>query len=149
MMNKKSIAAVSFIFAFALITQNAYSANQGQATGFVKKAIEFYKTNGKEKVVTAITDGKFKDGDVYVFAYDLTGVLIAIPVNKPLIGKNLLNIPDADGKMYRKEINEKAKTAGSGWVDYKYKNPVSGKIEQKTTYFEKSGDIIFCCGIYK
>jgi cytochrome c len=148
-MKKKCIIAFSLAFMVAFVTQSAYSANQSQAVGFVKKAIDFYKTNGKDKVLTAITDGKFKDGDVYVFAYDMEGVLLAIPVNKPLIGKNLINIPDADGKMYRKEINEKAKSVGSGWVDYKYKNPVSGKLEQKTTYFEKSGDFIFCCGIYK
>jgi cytochrome c len=148
-MNKIFTIVISVIFASFLFVDTGYSANPGQATSFVKKAIAFYKANGKEKVLAAISDGKFKEGDVYVFAYDLDGVLLAIPVNKPLIGKNLINVPDADGKLYRKEINEKAKTVGSGWVDYKYKNPVSGKIEQKTTYFEKADNLIFCCGIYK
>jgi cytochrome c len=148
-MKKIFTIAISVIFASFLFVDTGYSANPGQATSFVKKAIAFYKANGKEKVLAAISDGKFKDGDVYVFAYDLDGVLLAIPVNKPLIGKNLINVPDADGKLYRKEINEKAKTVGSGWVDYKYKNPVSGKLEQKTTYFEKADNLIFCCGIYK
>jgi cytochrome c len=148
-MFKKCMLPLSLILAMFLVTGNVYSANTSQATGFVKKAIDFYKANGKEKLLAAITDGKFMEGDVYVFAYNLDGVILAIPVNKPLIGKNLLNVPDADGKMYRKEINEKAKSIGKGWVDYKYKNPVSKKIEQKTTYFEKVDDLILCCGIYK
>jgi cytochrome c len=148
-MCKKCLVSLSLIFAIFVVSGSVYSANPSQATGFVKKAIDFYKANGKDKLLAAITDGKFMEGDVYVFAYSLDGVILAIPVNKPLIGKNLLNVPDADGKMYRKEINEKAKSVGKGWVDYKYKNPVSKKIEQKTTYFEKVNDLILCCGIYK
>jgi cytochrome c len=147
-MSKKCLLPLSLVISMFLVS-GVFSANQGQATGFVKKAIDFYKANGKAKLLTAITDGKFMDGDVYVFAYNLDGVILAIPVNKPLIGKNLINVPDADGKMYRKEINDKAKSVGKGWVDYKYKNPVSGKIEQKTTYFEKIDDLVLCCGIYK
>jgi signal transduction histidine kinase len=86
---------------------------------------------------------------MYVFAYDLTATVLAHPVNPKLIGKNLLDVPDAEGKLFRKEIVELAKTKGTGWVDYKYKNPQTNTIESKTTYFMKEGDIILCCGIYK
>jgi signal transduction histidine kinase len=75
--------------------------------------------------------------------------MVAHPKNAKLVGKNLLEVPDVDGKLFRKEIVELAKSKGSGWVDYKYKNPETGKIEDKTTYVLKVGDIILCCGIYK
>jgi cytochrome c len=42
-----------------------------------------------------------------------------------------------------------AKAKGTGWVDYRYKNPQTGKIESKTTYLQKVGDMILCCGAYK
>jgi signal transduction histidine kinase len=59
-------------------------------------------------------------------------------------------VPDTDGKLFRKEIIELGKSkAEGGWVDYKYKNPASGKIEQKTSFVKKGGDLIFVCGIYK
>src|ERR1019366_8865516 len=48
-----------------------------------------------------------------------------------------------------KEIVEKAKSQGSGWVDYVYLNPETNKQEHKTTYFQKVGDIILCCGVYQ
>jgi cytochrome c len=123
--------------------------NANKAVTLVKSAIQYYKANGKDKCLEAITKGRFKQGEMYVFCYDLEGVMLAHPENKALIGKKLINVPDVEGKLFRKEIIEKAKTTGTGWVDYKYKNPVDKKIENKTTYFEKAGDIVFCCGIYK
>ena len=135
---------VSFI-ATALFAQ----VNANKAVTLVKSAIQYYKANGKDKCLDAITKGRFKQGEMYVFCYDLEGVMLAHPENKALIGKKLINVPDVDGKLFRKEIIEKAKSTGTGWVDYKYKNPVDKKIENKTTYFEKAGDIVFCCGIYK
>jgi signal transduction histidine kinase len=77
------------------------------------------------------------------------GVIVAHPKNPKLIGKNLLEVPDPDGKFFRKEIQEVAKTKGTGWVDYKYTNPETKKVELKTTYLKKVGDLIICCGIYK
>ena len=54
-----------------------------------------------------------------------------------------------DGKFFAKEGVELVKKNGAGWVDYKFKNFTTGKVEQKTTYFKKVGDIIVACGIFK
>src|ERR1035438_6465494 len=51
--------------------------------------------------------------------------------------------------LFRKEIVEKANSKGSGWVDYVYLNPETNRQEHKTTYIQKVGDIIICCGVYK
>lgn len=125
------------------------ASKKDQARSMVRKAIQFYKANGKEKTLEVITAGKFKKEELYVFAYSTEGVMIAHPENKALIGKNLIEVPDDAGKLFRKEIVEKAKASGTGWVDYKYKNPKTDKVENKTTYFKKIDDIIFCCGVYK
>jgi len=79
----------------------------------------------------------------------MTATLLALPTNPKLVGKNMYEIPDADGKYYRKEVVQIAKIKGSGWVDYKYLNPVSKKIESKTTYVLKIDDVIICAGAYK
>ncbi len=121
------------------------------AKAMVDEAISLFNANGKEKTLAEISNpkGKFVKGELYVFAYDLNATVIAHPVNPKLIGKALIDVPDADGKLFRREIAELAKSKGSGWVDYKYKNPVSNKIEDKTTLIQKVGDVIICCGIYK
>ena len=58
-------------------------------------------------------------------------MILANPVNPAMIGKDLVDVPDADGKLFRREILELAKKKGKGWVDYKFKNPASGKVEPR------------------
>jgi cytochrome c len=136
--------AASFGFAFA-----ASSADQAKA--MVEKAAALVKANGKEKAVKEFNDpkGQFVKGELYIFAYEMNGVVIANPNNLKTVGMNLMEMPDVDGKLFRKEGIELAKKNGSGWVDYKYKNPQSGKVEQKTSLFRKAEDIVVGCGIYK
>jgi len=93
--------------------------------------------------------GRFIKGAIYVFAYDLSGTMVAHPINAKLVGKNLIDVPDAGGKMFRKEIVEGIKASGTATVDYKYKNPQSGAIEDKVTYCKKAADLAVCAGYYK
>lgn len=134
----------SFGFAFA-------ASNADEAKAMVEKAAAYFQANGKEKALKEFNNpkGPFVKGELYIFTYDMNGTMIAHPINPKLLGINLLETPDVDGKLYRKEIIELAKKSGTGWVDYKYKNPQSGKIEQKTTYLKKAGDTVICCGAYK
>jgi signal transduction histidine kinase len=48
-----------------------------------------------------------------------------------------------------KERIKLANTAGKGWQDYKFTNPVTKKVEPKTMYIEKFDNYIFACGVYK
>ncbi len=144
---QRNIIILIIVLSFAAALYSQVNANK--AINLVKSAIQLYKANGKDKCLDSINRGRFKQGDIYVFCYDLEGVMLAHPENKALIGKKLINVPDVEGKLFRKEIIEKAKSKGNGWVDYKYKNPANKKVEAKTTYFEKAGDVVFCCGIYK
>lgn len=93
--------------------------------------------------------GKYVKGEIYVFAYDMSGTMAAHPINAKLVGKNLMEVPDAGGKMFRKEIIEGVTAKGSATVDYKYKNPQSGAIEDKVTYCKKAADLAVCAGYYK
>lgn len=122
-----------------------------EAVAMVRKAADFLKSNGKEKLLAELNQAAspFRKGDVYVFAYDLSGTIVAHPANPKLVGKNLIAVPDTHGKMFRKEIIDTAASKGSGWVDYKYTNPETKKVEDKTTYFEKAGDLVLACGVYK
>lgn len=122
-----------------------------EAKALVEAAAAFLKANGKEATLAECNKagGQFDKGDLYVFAYDLTATIVAHPKNPKLVGKNLMEVPDTDGKQFRKEIVSTAKASGFGWVDYKYLNPESKKVEAKTTYLQMSGDIVLCCGTYK
>lgn len=122
------------------------------AIALTEKAAAFARSHGTPALLARIAakDPEFIQGSLYVDARDLhTGAVLAHPVNPALVGRDLMNVPDANGKLYRKEILDVAQKKGKGWVDYHYKNPVSGKVEPKTTYVLRMGDLVLEAGIYK
>jgi cytochrome c len=148
-----SIRVLAMLVALVVPCGFATAANPSRddAVKMVEKATAYALANGKDKFIAEVNvkDGLFHHGELYVFVTDLTYTMLAHPVNPKLIGQYIVDVPDVDGKLYRKEMVQVARTKGRGWVDYKYKNPVSGKVEPKTSYFLKSGDMIIICGIYK
>ncbi|MEW6518352.1 MAG: cache domain-containing protein [Thermodesulfobacteriota bacterium] len=150
-MEKTIVAFMVMFWSVFMLGAASAGSEADEARAMVEKAAALVKAEGKDKALVEIGNpqGQFVKGELYVFAYDLTGTMVAHPVNPKLVGKNLLEVPDAGGKLFRKEIIELAKTKGSGWVDYKYKNPQTGKVENKTTYIMKEGEVVLCCGIYK
>ena len=122
-----------------------------EAEAMVKKAVQFIKANGKEKALGEFSNpkGSFVDRDLYITVYDLTGKCLAHGANEKMIGKDLIGLKDPDGKAFVKERMEMAKTKDRFWQDYKFTNPVTKKIEPKSMYCEKLGDVIVACGVYK
>ncbi len=125
--------------------------SEKDAIALVEKGAAFMKTHGKEEMIKRVNakDPDYLQGALYLTMRDLKGVILANPVNQAMIGKDLIDVPDADGKLFRREIVELAKKKGKGWVDYKFKNPVSGRIEAKTSYIQLVGDVTLEAGIYK
>jgi signal transduction histidine kinase len=125
--------------------------NPADAIAMVEKGQAYLQKNGKDALIKEINgkNADFIKGDIYLYIRGIDGTILAHPVNAKLVGKNMTELPDADGKLFRKEIIEMAKTKGKGWVDYRYNNPVSKEIEQKSTYLLRNGDIILEAGIYK
>lgn len=140
----------------ALLILGATSAHDkkgtpAQAEALVKKAVAFYKENGKEKAFAAFNDlkGKFVSGDLYILVYDLNGKCVAHGSNAKMIGKDLIELKNADGNAFVKERVEIAKTKGKRWQNYKWNNPATSTVENKTAYIEKAGDVIIGSGAYK
>lgn len=132
----------------------AHAGDRGtaaEAEAMVKRAVAFIKDKGPEKAYDEFTNGKqFKDRDLYVIVYDLEGKNLAQGANPKLVGKNLIGLKDPDGKPLIQMFVDLAKTKGKGWVEgYKFLNPVTQKIENKSMYLERVGDTLVGCGIYK
>lgn len=122
------------------------------AIAMVERGAAFVKAHGKDALVRKIAakDPDFVQGAMYIYMRDFpAGVNIAHPFNLALIGKDMNDVPDTNGKMYRRDIMEMAKKDGKGWVDYMYKNPENGKVEAKTTYLMRVGDVVLIAGVYK
>lgn len=133
----------------------ALSAEKGtaeEASAMVKKAITYLKANGKDKAFAEfsnVSNLQFHDRDLYLFVYDMNGINVAHGNNPKMVGKNLLEMKDGDGKPIIRSFIEVANSKGKGWVDYKWPNPVTKALEPKSSYIEKVDDLIIGCGIYK
>jgi len=150
----KRIYAAIVAFAFALFSIPSFAqearATEPEAEAMVKKAIAYYKKNGKEKSLAEFqkSPGPFVDRDLYVTVYTLNADALS-HINPKMVGKNMMELRDADGKYHIKERMEAAQKGNSGWQDFKFFNPVSKQIEPKRMYWEKYDNLVFACGAYK
>ncbi len=154
-MNKHLLISALVAAAASTFASSAFAAEGGatpdEATAMVKKGAAFIKTSGKDKGYAAISTkgGQFSDRDLYLVVYGLDGTVRAHGANEKMIGKNLIELKDVDGKAFVKERVELAASKGTFWQDYKFTNPENKKIEPKSMYCEKLDDTVVCGGIYK
>ena len=127
------------------------TATKDEAVKMVKEGIKFIKAQGAEKGYAEISQkvGRFTDRDLYLVVYGLDGVVHAHGANEKMIGKNLIDLKDVDGKAFVRERVELARSKGQFWQDYKFTNPVTKKVEPKSMYCEKLDEVAVCGGVYK
>ena len=150
------LASVQFLFftGLAVAGPTFERSTPEQAKAMVKRAIEYFKEHGKEKAFAEFNDpkGQFVKGDLYLFAFNLNGdgVQLVHGNNPKMLGKNVLDMRDSDGKfMIRAFIEVANSKQGSGWVDYKWPNPITKVSEVKLSYVERVGDIFIGCGAHE
>lgn len=126
-------------------------ATKEEAVAMVKKAIAQYKSAGKDKTLADVNAKSpvYFDRDLYVYVATLDGVAVAHAANPKLVGKSLIALKDADGAPFVENIVAIAKSGKTGWVDYKWPNPVTKQIDEKTTYVEAHDGLVFCAGVYR
>jgi ABC-type uncharacterized transport system substrate-binding protein len=137
-----------------LTRQKNGQGTRQEAKAMIEKAAEWYKKYGREKTLAEITragtemKGEFLDRDLYIFAYDFNGVNLAHGANPKLIGRNLIDMQDADGRYLIRGLIDTARKGG-GWYYYKWSNPITKNIEDKLAYVLKLDDTLWIgCGTY-
>lgn len=152
-MSKLKLVAV---LALSVLTGVAFAAEGGatkeDAVSMVKKGVATVKSGGADKAYAEFSDknnAAWHKQDLYLVVYGLDGTVKAHGANAKMIGKNLIDLKDIDGKAFVKERVDLAKSHGTFWQDYKFTNPETKKIEPKSMYCEKLDDTVVCGGIYK
>ena len=123
---------------------------KSDALRWVEKARKFYKSSGKRISFAEFTNprGPFVEDQMYVDVLSCKGTMLAHGVNEKWVGEDFMDLKDAEGKFFIKEIVDTANSQGNGWVDYKWFEPSTRKMLPKNVYFEKIDDVIICSGIY-
>jgi signal transduction histidine kinase len=146
--------AVLFSGAAIVVSGAAFAAEwatKGEAQAMVEKAVAFIEEQGPAKAYAEISNkaGRFIDRDLYIVVYQLDGRVLAHGANQKLIGMDLSDAQDVDGKFFVKERIELARKQPTFWQDYKFVNPVSKRVEPKQMYCERLNDTAVCGGVYK
>lgn len=145
------------LFAFAAAASLAWPvaaseqrASLDEAKAMLAKAIGHIKAVGAEKAVAdfMVKPGPWVDRDLYLSVYDMTGKTVA-HINPRMVGKDNMNLQDANGKYHVKERFEIVKAKGKGQQEFAFLNPMTKQIENKVMFFEKVGDLVVACGAYK
>ncbi len=147
-----ALLVIAALVTSALPAAAAEFGSKDEAIAMVNRVQAEFKKDGGDATFKAISDKttkEFHDRDLYPFVYDMSGLCVAHGARPALIGKNLIDLKDQDGKFLIHEMVVLAKGPGSGWVDYKWPNPLTNKIEDKSSYVEKMGDYFVGVGVYK
>ena len=143
---------VAIILGLLGFTANAAQfGTRDEAVAMVKRVQEKFRKGGADVTFRAVTAKakEFHDRDLYPFIYDLNGVNVAHGARTELVGKDLIDFKDQNGKFLIREMVGIAKGGGSGWVDYRWTNPTTMDVEDKSAYVEKMGEYFVGVGVYK
>ncbi|MDQ1923266.1 cache domain-containing protein [Massilia pseudoviolaceinigra] len=115
---KAMMRAVLAGAAFTLTTSFAAQAadTTAAAVAMVDKGVVFLQKNGKDALIAAINgkNPEFVNETTYLTMRALDGTQLAHPTNPKLVGKNMVVLPDADGKLFRKDIIDQAQKGRQG-----------------------------------
>jgi TRAP-type uncharacterized transport system substrate-binding protein len=145
-------AIISALLTAAFPAGAAEFGTKEEATAMVKRVQAKFKKEGPEAAFQAINNKApgFADRDLYPFVTELTGLCVANGVTPAVRGKNLIDLKDQDGKfMIQEFVRTASNLPGHGWVDYRWLNPVTKTIEDKSAWIERMGDYFVGVGVYR
>ena len=142
------LAATASVCAPALADDRA---KPEEAKALLAKAVAHVKAVGKDKAYAdfMVKPGPWVDRDLYITVFDLNGKTLSHGANGKLVGKDNINMQDANGKFHVKERLEIAKAKGKGQQEFAFLNPMTKQIEPKVMFFERMDYIVVACGAYK
>jgi methyl-accepting chemotaxis protein len=150
-LNQQAVSLLQAVSTFNLGDREY--GNEDEAITLVKAGVAMMQEQGREALVTEInklTRGKFLNRDLYLSAYDVnTFRVIAHGSNPRVIGQNAEQVKDTDGRHFINEMIAIAQSKGEGWIEYKWAHPITNADTTKNAYFEKFGDLVITCGVYK
>jgi hypothetical protein len=146
-----SVVMAIAVLAWSGLAQAAERATKEEAVAMVKKAVAYYKANGREKSLVAFSDqtGQFRDRELFLIVLDPKGVAVAHTAFKKMIGVNIMDLKDQNGVELIKSFYKAVEKSNSGWsAEYIFNNPATQQLEPKLTYVEKVDDLLIACGYH-
>jgi cytochrome c len=130
---------------------NAHTADEAQA--FAERAVAHIHDVGREQAFADFSrpDGGFVDGDLYIFCSDVSDdVVLAHGGNPKLVGHKMPVVRGSDGRLLSVQVHQLGLAPEGGWLEIRWPNPATKRIELKAIYVLKVDDNTVCgSGYYK
>lgn len=125
----------------------AARATPDEAKAMAVKAAAYLQSVGPEKAFAAFNQptGPWHDRELYVAVLDANGTMMANGSNSGLIGKSVMQLRDVEGKPFVREL---LATKEAGWVEFKWRNPVTKAVQSKEQYEVKVGNYFVGVGAF-
>lgn len=126
-------------------------ASKQQAQGLLQRAAEAIEQDpdGSFDAINSLS-ASFREDDLYVFVIDLRNQrYVAHGYNKRLLGMDFATIRDPDGQPVGEPILKLMQNAKTAEFDYRWKNPVTSKVENKHALLRKVGHYLVAVGYYQ
>ncbi len=131
------------------VAATATTIDAARAQALLDRAVAAYRKDPGRALVDFSMVGPYQDGDLYVYVVGANGVMQASGGSSvTLVGRDVRELRDADGKQFMKEMLAGARTWGSGSIEYRWLNGEHGRIEHKIAYYRKLGHAIIAVGYY-
>ena len=125
-------------------------ATAEQAKGMLERAAAAAAEN-REAALAAFNaiDGGFIQDDLYVFAVDVASQrFLAHGATPGLVGSDGRELRDPKGKAVIVDMLNIAGRKGAGELEYVWRNPVTGKLESKRSFFRTVDGMLIGVGHY-
>ena len=121
-----------------------------EAEQLARNAASHLATHGRERAFRDFLTppAGFMRDDLYVFAFDSAGTMWVNGGFPDLIGSNILNARDSQGRPFLVEGMQRAARNGDAWVEYTWYNPCNGKMMAKSAFIIAVGDDFVAVGAY-
>lgn len=121
-----------------------------EAQALAEKAARHLAAVGlRQSFADFLTPGAgFLPHDLYVFVFDGEGTMLLNVQYPGLIGGNIANAVDANGRHFMLEAMHRADREGATWTEYTWYNPCNGTVMPKSTHIIKVGDVFVAVGAY-
>jgi len=135
----------------ALLARAGLPATPDEARALAEKAAAHMREVGPEKAIADFNraDGGYVDRELFVVVYGPDNRIrssYGVPVQ---LGKDATQLKDVEGRPFGQHIIDIARTKGSGWVDCRVTNTVTGKLAARSSWVIRVGDYVVIVGAYR
>ncbi len=141
---KSSLIGLVIIGAAAAAVSFKPQATKEDAQAAMDRATRYAASNGNEALVKSLqkANSPLHAGATRVLVLDMAGNVVADPIQPQRVGRNVLDLKDAQGNYLFVDALQVANASGEGWLYYKTRSPMTRAERREAALVKRQGDVV-------